>query len=172
MTTEPMFNPPAPRADRQALTRHQSALQALLAEGQRFTTTSEDPITAEELRGWSERVRFTTLALADHLEAPARAAVVVLIDNTSLADDAPALYALRTNIAGASPNQLGDEVGVNGNTIRRIEEQGMGCNPSTAKKIADRFGLRVHELFGHTEESGDKLIGATVAQLRFALLGD
>jgi DNA-binding XRE family transcriptional regulator len=172
MTTEPVFNPPVSRDDPQALARHQQALQALLVEGERFTTAITDPITAEELRGWTRRVHFITAALADYLDAPARAAVIELIDGTSLADGTPALYALRTNIAGASPNQLGDEVGVNGNTIRRIEEQRMGCNPSTAKKLADRFGLRVHELFGHEEDAGDKLIGATVGQLRLALLGD
>jgi DNA-binding XRE family transcriptional regulator len=172
MTTEPIFNPPTPREDPEAPARLQKTLQALLAEGQRFTTVLSDPITAEELRGWAERVRFATLGLADHLEAPARAAVLTLIDHTSVGDDVPALYALRTNIAGASPNQLGDEVGVNGNTIRRIEEQRMGCNPSTAKKLADRFGLRVHELFSHDEDHGDKLVGVTVAQLRLALLSD
>jgi ribosome-binding protein aMBF1 (putative translation factor) len=57
----------------------------------------------------------------------------------------------RENIAGASLNQLGDEVGLNGNTLPRIEEERAGCYPSSAKKLADRFGLRVLELFEHTD---------------------
>lgn len=170
MTTEPMFNPPVPRTDPAARARLQTTLTALLNEGGRFTSAVADPLTAEELRGWVSRINQTTRLLADHLEAPARAAVMAMLDHDGIADDAPALVTLRLNIAGASFNQFGEEVGVNGNTIRRLEDQGLGCVPSTARKIADRYGLRVHELFVH-QGNADKLTGATVGHVRQALFG-
>ena len=74
---------------------------------------------------------------------------------------------MRIGIAGCSPNQLGEEVGLAGNTIRRLEEPGTSCNASTAKKLSDRFGLRVLELF--TIRGEDELVLASIGELRLAL---
>ena len=153
MTTEPMFNPPEARADADGRARHQAALATLLAEGQRFTEAPADPHTAEQLRGWLSRVQWAGRTLADYFEKPARTAVMTMLDGDGLPLDLGALEFLRANIAGASPEQLGDETGVTGQTIRRLETDTYGCNVSTAKRLADRFGLRVMELF---DESGPR----------------
>jgi hypothetical protein len=118
------------------------------------------------------RIHHTTRVLADHLKAPARAAVTDPLDHDAIGDKAPALATLWINIAGASFNQFGDELGVAGNTIRRLEDQSLGRGPATAKKIANRYGLRVHELFVHGDAGVDKLTGATIGHVRQSLLGD
>jgi transcriptional regulator with XRE-family HTH domain len=47
--------------------------------------------------------------------------------------------------AGLTPEQLGEEAGVSGMTIRRIED-GKPTRPATLKKLADRFEVRASEL--------------------------
>jgi DNA-binding XRE family transcriptional regulator len=104
--------------------------------------------------------------LADCVEAPVRNRVFELLEHPALPDDAVALEMLRVNIAGASPAQLGEEVDVAGRTVARIED-GCGCHPRVANKLADRFALAVSELFG--SGPGDKLQARTVAELRAAM---
>jgi DNA-binding XRE family transcriptional regulator len=167
MPTSQPRNPPSPVEDPAELERLQTALASLLRQGQRFTSAAPDPACATDLRGWLDRTQHVARSLADHLKAPARAAVVALVEHPTLDEDACALSALRVNIAGCSPNQLGDEVGLTGNTIRRLEDREASCNPSTAKKLADRFGLGVLELF--TLRDDDDLFLATIGELRTAL---
>lgn len=47
--------------------------------------------------------------------------------------------------AGYSIKALARELGVHEHAIRRLE-RGDGAHPATAKKIADRFGVRVTDL--------------------------
>jgi DNA-binding XRE family transcriptional regulator len=138
----------------------------LLNQGQRFTVIGAGDATAEDLRGWIGRLAAIGRTLAEHLEAPARAAVLELLEHSGLDVRHCALIVLRINIAGASPNELAAEVGVAGGTIRNLEDRGASCNPSTAKKLSDRFGLRVLELF---VQRGDDLVPRTVGELRRVL---
>lgn len=61
------------------------------------------------------------------------------------------LRILRLN-AGLSPEQLGEQVGVSGDTIRRLET---GGRPSarTAKLIADYFGKQATEMWPELVEA-------------------
>jgi hypothetical protein len=52
-------------------------------------------------------------------------------------------------------------------TIERVED-GTGCQVRVAKAIADRFALRVTELFEHG--AGDSLRCRSVGELREAML--
>ncbi len=51
------------------------------------------------------------------------------------------LRMMRIN-SGLSPEELGQEIGISGRTIRRLE-QGTKPTLSTAKKVSDHFGQKV-----------------------------
>ena len=56
--------------------------------------------------------------------------------------------------------------------LRRIEQERAGCYPNSAKKLADRFGLRVLELFTHTEgEDHLTVVDAKDLRERLSLTG-
>jgi DNA-binding XRE family transcriptional regulator len=165
MTDLARCNPPVPRNDAAGRERLQRGLRTLLDEGGKFADSEPGVVQATELRGWLVRIGHVGRALTDHFEAPARAAVLELLEHDGVAGDGNALTLLRENIAGASLNQLGDEVGLNGNTLRRIEQERASCYPNSAKKLADRFGLRVLELFAHTAGE-DHLIVVDAQTLR------
>ncbi len=139
------------------------AMRRLLEDGERFTA-SDSNLSPDELRSWAARLRELALDLADCVEAPARNRVMELLESVSLPDNMNAVWALRENVAGASPGQLASEVDVAGRTIERIED-GEGCQPRVAKSVADRFALSVSELFGHGTR-GDALRARTVGELR------
>lgn len=143
-----------------------SALARLLDEGRGFCEP-EAEFEAEELRAWASRVRGLAGDLADCIEAPIRNRVMETLNSSSLPDELCALHALRINVAGESARGLGREIGVAAPTIERIE-QGAGCQVRVAKTIADRFALRVSELFDHS--GGDSLRCRSVAELREAML--
>lgn len=46
---------------------------------------------------------------------------------------------------GLTQRALAEELGIGRETIRRLE-RGLGAHPSTAKKVADYFGVRVTDI--------------------------
>lgn len=54
--------------------------------------------------------------------------------------------------AGLTPEELGEEVGVAGRTIRRIED-GHRPGPAVAKKLADRFQIKPSDLWTIEKEA-------------------
>lgn len=146
-----------------------AAMRRLLHDGAAFVDPTAK-IAAADLRGWTTRLRQLSMDLADCIEAPARNRVMETLESASIGDDRNALEVLRTNVAGASPNQLGTEAGVSGRTIERIEE-GLGCRVEVAWKLANHFALSTPELFHHLEgPSGrDTLHARTVGDLREVL---
>jgi DNA-binding XRE family transcriptional regulator len=144
-----------------------AAMGRLLQDGERFTDPEAD-IDVEDLRGWAGRLGELARDLADCVEAPLRNRVLEMLASTSVPDDLSALTALRINIAGASYGQLGEEAGVSGRTVERIEE-GNGCQVGVAFKLTKRFALRTTELFT-LESWGDALLCRTVGELRTAMM--
>jgi DNA-binding XRE family transcriptional regulator len=61
------------------------------------------------------------------------------------------LAELRFN-AGLSPEELGEECGIAGQTIRRIEDGATRPTPRVAKKLADHFEVTASELFPRETE--------------------
>lgn len=55
------------------------------------------------------------------------------------------LAELRFN-SGLTPEQLGEQVGISGRTIRRLED-GTKPTAATAKKLADHFDLKPSDLW-------------------------
>lgn len=143
-----------------------AAMARLLDDGQAFCAPDAD-VDVEKLRAWSTRLRGLASDLADCVEAPVRNRVIETLHSPSVPDDVPALYALRINVAGESARGLGREIDVAAPTIERVEA-GAGCQVRVAKSIADRFALRVSELFDHGE--GDSLRCRSVGELREAML--
>jgi DNA-binding XRE family transcriptional regulator len=146
-----------------------AAMRRLLEEGTLFVDPTAD-VAAADLRGWTARLRQLSMDLADCIEASARNRVMETLESAHIGDDWNALHILRTSVVGASPNQLGAEVGVAGRTIERIEE-GLGCRVEVAWKLANHFALGTNELFHHLEgPSGrDTLHVRTVGALREVL---
>jgi DNA-binding XRE family transcriptional regulator len=140
-------------------------MQRVLDEGAQFVDVDAD-IDPQDLRGWSTRLSKLALELADCVEAPARNRVMEVLSSPGLPDDANALAGIRISVAGASASQLGDETGVSGRTIERIEA-GNGCQVGVAYRVAGRFALSTSELFEHGR--GDSLTCRTVAGLREAM---
>jgi DNA-binding XRE family transcriptional regulator len=141
-----------------------AAMSRLLGEGQRYALPDAD-VEPEELRSWATRLQELARDLADCVEAPARNRVMEVLACTSVPDDTNALLALRINVAGASYEQLGQEVGVSGRTIERVED-GEGCRVGVAKKLADRFALRTTEFFDTGRTTGESIRCRTVGELR------
>lgn len=141
------------------------AMRRLLDEGAQFVDDTAE-LSPADLRGWSNRLSHLALELADCVEAPARNRVMEVLSSPGLPDDENALLGLRISVAGASTAQLGEETGVSGRTIERIEA-GNGCQVNVAYRIAGRFALSTSELFGRG--SGDSLTCRTVAGLREAM---
>jgi DNA-binding XRE family transcriptional regulator len=144
-------------------------MRRLLDEGATFADPAAD-IAAADLRGWAARLRQLSMDLADCVEAPARNRVMEVLESEYISDDWNALRVLRSNVAGASPAQLGAEVGIAGRTVERIEE-GLGCRADIAWKLANHFALSTTELFHHLEGPGgrDALRVRTVGGLREVL---
>jgi hypothetical protein len=141
-----------------------AALARQLDAGQAFTDTTA-ALDPEQLRAWAKRLTGLVLDLADCVEVPMRNRVMETLESTSVPDDALAVFALRINVAGESPEGLGTRAGISGRTVARIEA-GDGCHVGAAKKLADEFGLRTTELF---DTSDDKTVSRTVAGLREAM---
>jgi hypothetical protein len=111
-----------------------AAMGRLLDDGQQFAAPDAE-LDPEELRSWARRLHELARDLADCVEAPARNRVMEVLASTRVSDETNALLALLIDVAGASYEQLGIEVGLSGRTIERIED-GDGCRVKAAKKLA------------------------------------
>jgi DNA-binding XRE family transcriptional regulator len=145
-----------------------ASMSRLLDEGRAYCEPDAD-IDVDALRAWAMRLGGLASDLADCVEAPVRNRVMETLCSPSVPDDAPALLALRINVAGESARGLSREIDVAAPTIERVEN-GAGCQVRVAKAIADRFALRVSELFDH-RGTGDSLTCRSVGELRDVLLG-
>lgn len=143
-----------------------ASMSRLLDDGRTFCTPDAE-IDPDELRAWAARLGGLAADLADCVEAPVRNRVMETLSSASVPDDVSALYALRINVVGESARGLGREIDVAAPTIERIED-GAGCQVRVAKSIADRFALRVTELFDHGD--GESLRCRTVGELRSAMV--
>lgn len=144
-----------------------AAMRRLLDDGLRFTDT-EAELDPEEMRSWRTRLSQLSADLADCVEAPMRNRVMELLSASWVPDDENALCALRLSLAGASPAQLGEVVGISGRTIERIES-GKACQVRIAWRLAEHFTLSTTELFGGLHD-GEGRRCRTVADLREEML--